>query len=273
MLKDITLGQFFPGESYIHKLDPRTKIILTAIYIAATFSAKNIFGFAALFLSLVFIIGVSKISFKTIMRGIKPVLYIMILTMILNIFLTGGKELLFEWGFIKIYKEGIITAALVVVRIIVLITGTSVFITYTTSPIQLTDGIERLFAPLKKIKIPVHDFAMMMSLALRFIPTLIEETDRIMNAQKARGADFSRGNLASRVRALIPIIIPLFLSAYRRAEELAVAMECRCYRGGEGRTRMNVLVYGRRDFVSVSLSIIFLAAIILINIYAPGFNI
>ncbi|NLK39527.1 MAG: energy-coupling factor transporter transmembrane protein EcfT [Clostridiales bacterium] len=272
MLKDITLGQFFPGESYIHRLDPRTKIILTVFYIIITFSAKSIFSFAALFLSVVMIIGISKISFKTIIRGIRPVLYIMIFTMILNIFLTNGEDLLFHWKFIKIYKEGIITALLVLVRIIVLITGTSVFITYTTSPIQLTDGIERLFSPLKRIGVPVHDLAMMMSLALRFIPTLIEETDRIMNAQKARGADFSTGSLASRVRALIPIIIPLFVSAYRRAEELAVAMECRCYRGGEGRTRMKILTYGLNDFFAIFIFLLFLAAIILINIYAPGFK-
>lgn len=272
MLKDITLGQYFPGDTCIHRLDPRTKILLTTLYIVITFCARNVFSFVALFLSVALIVGVSRISFKTILRGIKPVLYIMVFTMILNILLTDGKDLLFRWGFIEVYREGVITALLVVVRIVVLIVGTSVFITYTTSPIELTDAIERLFSPLKKIGVPVHDFAMMMSLALRFIPTLIEETDRVMNAQKARGADFTTGSLAARVRALIPIIVPLFVSAYRRADELAVAMECRCYRGGQGRTKMKVLAMHPGDFAALFVFAAFLAAIILLNLYAPGFN-
>jgi len=272
LLKDITFGQYFPGNSVLHRLDPRVKIILTVIYITGVFLAQNIFAFGLIVAGTALLIAISRIPLKLILRGMKPLLLIIVFTAVINVFWTKGETPLVQFYFINIYFEGIMFALLMIVRITALLCGTSVVLTYTTSPIALTDGLERLLSPLKKIRVPVHEFAMMMTIALRFIPTLIEETDKIMNAQKARGADFSTGSLAQRAKALIPVLIPLFVSAFRRADELAVAMECRCYRGGDGRTRMTRLHLRAEDIVMVVLFIAACAALVLINIFAPGFS-
>ena len=247
MLKDITLGQYFPGTSLAHRLDPRTKLLLTVIYIVALFCAKSFFSYLLIALVLFTGIKVSGVAPKALVRGLKPILFIICFTAVLNLFYTPGETLASFWIF-KITKEGIFTAFFMVLRITMLIMGTFL-LTYTTSPIALTDGMEALLGPLKRVRVPVHELAMMMSIALRFIPTLIEETDKIMSAQKARGADFESGNLLQRARALVPILVPLFISAFRRADELAVAMECRCYHGGEGRTKLHVLRYQLRDYL------------------------
>ena len=250
MLKDITLGQYFPGNSLAHKLDPRTKILLTVIYIVALFCAKSFVSYGAVALLLIIGVKVSGVAPKALVRGLKPILFIICFTAVLNLFYTPGEELVSFWIF-KITKEGIFTAFFMVLRITMLIMGTFL-LTYTTSPIALTDGLESLLNPLKKIRVPVHELAMIMSIALRMIPTLIEETDKIMSAQRARGADFENGNLFQRAKALVPILVPLFISAFRRADELAVAMECRCYHGGEGRTKLHVLHYQARDYLVFS---------------------
>ena len=247
MLKDITLGQYFPGTSLAHRLDPRTKLLLTVIYIVALFCAKSFFSYLLIALVLFTGIKVSGVAPKALVRGLKPILFIICFTAVLNLFYTPGETLASFWIF-KITKEGIFTAFFMVLRITMLIMGTFL-LTYTTSPIALTDGMEALLGPLKRVRVPVHELAMMMSIALRFIPTLIEETDKIMSAQKARGADFESGNLIERAKALVPILVPLFISAFRRADELAVAMECRCYHGGEGRTKLHVLRYKPRDYL------------------------
>ena len=265
MLKDITIGQYFPGTSPIHKLDPRMKIVLTVAYIILLFTAQNAVGLAVGVLFLVLVYGISKIPPVMILRSLKPVVPIIVFTSILNMFFIDGR-VLFQWWILKLTAEGIKTAVFMSVRIVCLIAGTSL-LTYTTSPIALTDGIERLCNPLKRFKLPVHELAMMMTIALRFIPTLIEETDKIMSAQKARGADLESGGLMQRARALIPILIPLFVSAFRRADELALAMECRCYRGGEGRTRMKQLKIHARDVWSAVFVGACLGFIVLSNIY------
>jgi energy-coupling factor transport system permease protein len=273
LLKDITLGQFFPGNSPLHRLDPRVKIILTLLYITSIFLANSVAGFIFIIVYTSILILISQIPVKVVIKGLRPLIIIITFTAIINIFWTKGEKQLVDFYFIHIYLEGVMYAILMVVRITALLTGTGVVLTYTTSPIALTDGIERLLAPLKKMKLPVHEFAMMMTIALRFIPTLIEETDKIMNAQKARGADFSTGSLTRRAKALIPVLIPLFISAFRRADELATAMECRCYRGGENRTRMTVLHMRSADFAALFLFVIFGAAIIMINIIVPIYSI
>jgi len=262
MLKDITLGQFFPGKTVVHRLDPRTKLILVIVYIVALFSAKSFVTYGMMLATLCGIIAASKIKPKVILRSLKPLLFIICLTGILNLFYTQGEPLVSFWIF-TITKEGIKSAIFMVLRISMLIAGTFM-LTYTTSPIALTDGLEMLLNPLKKIKVPVHELSMMMCIALRFIPTLIEETDKIMSAQKARGADFETGSLLQRAKALIPILVPLFISSFRRADELAVAMECRCYHGGDGRTRMKQLRYGRIDVVALVGGFVILAAIIVL---------
>ena len=269
MISDITLGQFFPGESQIHRLDPRTKIIMSVIFIVSVFLASTPAAFAVLLLFTAIMIAVSKISFKIILKGVKPIVIVLIFTAIINMFMTtGASEPLVSFWIIKIYREGIIRAIFMALRVVILIVGTSVFLTYTTSPISLTDGIESLLLPLKLIKVPVHLFAMMMTIALRFIPTLVEETEKIMNAQKSRGADFSSGGLIKRAKALIPIIIPLFVSSFKRAEELATAMECRCYRGDKNRTKLVKLSYKWRDLLFFTGVLAFLAGIIALRIYA-----
>ena len=247
MLKDITLGQYFPGNSLAHRLDPRTKILLTVLYIVALFCAKWFVSYALAAVLLIAGIMVSGVALRALVRGLKPILFIICFTAVLNLFYTPGEIWVSFWIF-KITKEGIFTAFFMILRITMLIMGTFL-LTYTTSPIALTDGLETLLGPLKKIRVPVHELAMIMSIALRFIPTLIEETDKIMSAQKARGADFESGNLLQRVRALVPILVPLFISAFRRADELAVAMECRCYHGDAGRTKLHVLHYQMRDYL------------------------
>ena len=247
MLKDITLGQYFPGNSLAHRLDPRTKILLTVLYIVALFCAKWFVSYALAAVLLIAGIMVSGVALRALVRGLKPILFIICFTAVLNLFYTPGEIWVSFWIF-KITKEGIFTAFFMVLRITMLIMGTFL-LTYTTSPIALTDGLETLLGPLKKIRVPVHELAMIMSIALRFIPTLIEETDKIMSAQKARGADFESGNLLQRARALVPILVPLFISAFRRADELAVAMECRCYHGDAGRTKLHVLHYQMRDYL------------------------
>lgn len=241
----MTLGQFFPGNSVIHRLDPRTKLTLTIVYIVVLFLARGPLTYGLMLLWLIGLILLSKISLRVILRGVRPLLFILIFTGLINIFYTPGRVILSFWIF-EITEEGLTTAGFMVLRIIMLIMGTFL-LTYTTSPIKLTDGLERLLSPLKKIRVPVHEMSMMMTIALRFIPTLMEETEKIMNAQKARGADFESGNVFRRARALVPLLVPLFVSAFRRAEDLAVAMECRCYHGGEGRTRLRVLRYAALD--------------------------
>ncbi|MBD5151013.1 MAG: energy-coupling factor transporter transmembrane protein EcfT [Oscillibacter sp.] len=262
MLKDITLGQYFPGNSLAHKLDPRTKILLTVLYIVALFCAKSFVSYGIVALLLIAGITISGVAPKALVRGLKPILFIICFTAILNLFYTPGEPLVTFWIF-KITKEGVFTAFFMVLRITMLIMGTFL-LTYTTSPIALTDGLESLLNPLKKIKVPVHELAMIMSIALRMIPTLIEETDKIMSAQKARGADFESGNLLQRAKALVPILVPLFISAFRRADELAVAMECRCYHGGEGRTKLHVLHYQTRDYLVLLAYIAVLAGVLVL---------
>ena len=225
MISDITLGQFFPGNSPIHRLDPRTKILLSALFIVSIFVANNPVSFLLVFITSIISIAISGISFKVVLKSIKPIIIILLFTAVLNIFMTKGNgEPLVHFWIVKIYKEGIIRAVMMALRVVLLIVGTSILLTYTTSPISLTDGLESLLSPLKKIKVPVHTFAMMMSIALRFIPTLIEETEKIMNAQKSRGADFTSGSLIQRAKALIPLLVPLFVSSFKRAEELATAI-------------------------------------------------
>lgn len=268
MIKDITIGQFFPGKSIIHRLDPRIKLLLTVIYIVMLFTASGFTGLLAASLYMLAAFIISGIPIKMMLKSIKPILPIIIFTGILNLFFISSGDPLVEWHFIKITDDGVRTMIFMAARIILLICGTSL-LTYTTSPITLTDAIERILSPLKVIKFPAHEIAMMMTIALRFIPTLIEETDKIMSAQKARGADMESGNLIHRAKALIPILIPLFVSAFRRAEELALAMECRCYHGGEGRTRLKQLKTAPRDYVAVVITLIFLAAIIVLNMFSP----
>ena len=250
MLKDITLGQYFPGNSIAHKLDPRTKILLVTFYIVALFSAKGVPGYAVMILTLAGCVKVSHVGLRALVKGLKPLVFIIVFTGILNVFFTPDESYLFEWGILHLSVKGIETAVFMVIRIMLLVMGTFLM-TYTTSPIRLTDGLESLLDPLKKLHVPVHELSMMMAIALRFIPTLIEETDKIMSAQKARGADFESGNIFQKAKALVPILVPLFISAFRRADELATAMECRCYHGGEGRTRLHVLKYERRDCIAL----------------------
>ena len=258
MLKDITLGQFFPGDTIAHRLDPRTKLLLVVLFIVALFQAKGWVAYGVLTLTVAVCMTVSHISARNIFKGLKPMIFILALTGVLNIFYTGGTPILPGW---IITWEGIARAIQMVLRIVLLITGTFL-LTYTTSPIALTDGLELLLNPLKKLRFPVHEMTIMMSMALRFIPTLIEETDKIMSAQKARGADFETGSLMDRAKALLPVLVPLFVSAFRRADELAVAMESRCYHGGEGRTRMKQLILKGRDYIALALGVLLLAGII-----------
>lgn len=264
MLKDITLGQFFPGTSFIHRLDPRTKLICVVLYIVALFNAAGPLTYFIMFLTLALCVSISKVGVKALVRGMKPVVVILIFTGLLNLFYTAGGTELVSIGFLKITTEGVKHAVFMIVRIMMLISGTFL-LTYTTSPIALTDGLELLMNPLKKVKVPVHDLAMMMSIALRFIPTLIEETDKIMSAQKARGADFEEGNLIEKAQAMVPLLVPLFVSAFRRADELATAMECRCYHGGEGRTRLKKLSFHGGDVIALVFFLVLTAAIIVVG--------
>lgn len=261
MIRDITLGQYFPGESWIHKLDARVKIIATLLYIIELFIVDNFLGFLIAAVVLGILIAISKVPLSFIVRGLKPILILLMFTFALNIFMVNG-EVIWSWGFLHITKEGIQTAVFMAVRLILLIIGSSM-LTLCTRPLSLTDGIERLLSPFKKIGLPAHEIAMMMTIALRFIPTLLDETDKIMKAQQARGADFESGSLIQRAKSLIPILVPLFVSAFRIAQELAMAMEARCYRGGDNRTRMNEMKMQSRDFVAFGLQAMFLAVIII----------
>ncbi len=260
MLKDVTLGQFFPGKSLIHRLDPRAKLLILVGYIVALFLAVSWLSYGVVFAFLAVSIAISGIPLKSFFKGMKPLIFILIFTGILNLFFTQGETVLVHLWKITITLEGVIRAFFMIFRILLLITGTFL-LTYTTSPIALTDGLESLLSPLKKIKLPVHELSMMMCIALRFIPTLIEETDKIMSAQKARGADFESGNLMQRVKALVPILVPLFISAFRRADELATAMECRCYQGGEGRTKMKLLRMHGCDYGSFLVAAALIVAV------------
>ena len=261
MLKDITLGQYFPGNTLAHRLDPRTKILLVVLYIVALFCATGLVSYGVMALTLAVCVRISRVGFRQLVRGLKPVLFILIFTLVLNLFFTSGEPYLFEWGVLHVSYAGLRNAFFMVLRIMLLIMGTFLM-TYTTSPISLTDGLEQLLNWMKKLHVPVHELAMIMSIALRFIPTLIEETDKIMSAQKARGADFETGNILQRAKAMIPLLVPLFISAFRRADELAVAMECRCYHGGQGRTKLHPLRYQRRDVVTMLLGAAVLGAVI-----------
>ena len=273
MISDITLGQFFPGYSPIHKLDPRTKILLATIFIVAVFVANNPVSFLLITVVSLLLVLISRISLSVVIKGIKPILFILLFTALINVFATTGDGVpLIEFWVIRIYREGVIRAILMALRVVILIIGTSILLTYTTSPISLTDGLESLLSPLKKIKVPVHTFAMMMSIALRFIPTLVEETEKIMNAQKSRGADFTSGSLVQRAKALVPLLIPLFVSSFKRAEELATAMECRCYRGDVGRTKLVKLEYKAGDFVFLAIFIVLLVAMITLTVVPYKFE-
>lgn len=263
MLKDITLGQYFPGNTFVHKLDPRTKIIFVVLFIVALFQANGRISYLVIIAATAGLMALSKIRPSNIFKGLKPMLFIIAFTALLNAFYTQGTPVLPGW---IVTWEGIERGIQMVIRIVLLICGTFL-LTYTTSPIALTDGLEMLFSPLKKLKMPVHEITMMMSMALRFIPTLIEETDKIMSAQKARGADFETGSLINRAKALLPVLVPLFVSAFRRADELAIAMESRCYHGGEGRTRMKTLKFSVSDFISLFVITAFLALMIIIRKY------
>ncbi len=266
MIKDITIGQYFPGKSVIHRLDPRIKILLTTLYIVMLFMAKGFVGLTLGIVYLVIAFTLSRIPFRMMLKSIKPILPIIIFTGLLNLFFLDGGDVIFDWWIFTITTESIKSMIFMAVRIILLICGTSL-LTYTTSPITLTDAIERILSPMQKIKVPAHEIAMMMTIALRFIPTLIEETDKIMSAQKARGADMESGNFLHRAKALVPILIPLFVSAFHRAEELALAMECRCYRGGDGRTRMRQLKTTYLDYVTLAVTLVFMAGVVLADIF------
>ncbi len=262
MLKDVTLGQYFPGDTVIHRLDPRTKILMVIIYIAALFNAESWISYGVVLIFLAAAIAISEIRLTAMLKGLKPIVFIVVLTSLLNLFYASG-DIIAQWWIFKITREGIKAAILMAARLIMLVMGTFM-LTYTTSPIMLTYGLELLLNPLKKIKVPVHELAMMMSMALRLIPTLIEETDKIMSAQKARGAEFDTGNLIQKAKAMLPILVPLFLSSFRRADELATAMEARCYHGGENRTRLNVLKMTRRDMIALILGVLVLAGVIVL---------
>lgn len=265
MIRDITLGQYYPTDSWVHKLDPRVKIIATLLFIVELFIVDNFIGFLVATILIGIIVGISHVPFGYITRGLKPILIILLFTFALNIFMVQG-EVIWQWKFLHITKEGLYVAAFMGIRLILLIIGSSL-LTLCTRPLSLTDGIERLLSPFKKIGLPAHEIAMMMTIALRFIPTLLEETDKIMKAQQARGADFESGGLIKKAKNLIPILVPLFVSAFRIAQDLAMAMEARCYRGGNNRTRMNEMKLKKRDAVAFVLEAILLAVFILDRIY------
>ncbi|MCM1106778.1 MAG: energy-coupling factor transporter transmembrane protein EcfT [Blautia sp.] len=263
MLRDITIGQYYPADSVIHKLDPRVKLFSTLIYIIALFTFRGILGFAVITAWLVCVITISKVPFKFMVKGLKAIIILLLITGIFNLLFTPGNVEYWSWGPFRLTDTGISNAVLMVMRLVYLILGTSLM-TLTTTPNQLTDGLEKSLHPLNKIHVPVHAIAMMMSIALRFIPILLEETDKIMKAQMARGADFEHGNLIRRAKSMIPLLIPLFVSAFRRADDLAMAMEARCYSGGEGRTKMKPLRYGRNDYLAYLLDFVFLGLVICI---------
>ncbi|OPJ60660.1 energy-coupling factor transporter transmembrane component T family protein [Clostridium oryzae] len=267
MIRDITIGQYIPGDSFVHKLDPRTKIILSFLYIIELFIIKNFTGYLFAFAFILITVLLAKIPLKYIFRGLKPIFILLLFTAVLNLFMVRTGKVIYSYGFVTIYYGGLRTASFMTIRLVLLIIGTSV-LTLTTSPIELTDGIERLLNPFKKLGLPAHEFAMMMTIALRFIPTLIDETDKIMKAQMARGADFDSGNIVQKAKSLIPLLVPLFVNSFRRADELAMAMEARCYRGGKGRTRMKVLKFSCNDLIASLAFVLLIIITIITNIIA-----
>ena len=268
MIRDITIGQYYPAKSVLHRLDPRVKLVCTLFYLVSLFLFKSIPGYIVATLFLISVVRLSKVPFSYIMRGMKPVIMLLMITVLFNLFLTrGGEVLLHVWVF-TVTEEGLRTAVFMAIRLIYLIAGSSLM-TFTTTPNELTDGIESLLGPLNKLRVPVHEVAMMMSIALRFIPILLEETDKIMKAQIARGADLESGNIIQKAKSMVPILVPLFVSAFRRANDLAMAMEARCYRGGEGRTKMKPLHYRKRDYAAYVLMLLYVVAVVLIGRYVP----
>ena len=264
MIRDITIGQYYPAQSQVHRLDPRVKIVCTLAFLVSLFLQNSILGYVVAFVFLAMVIRLSKVPVKFIVRGLKPIVILLLFTVLMNLFLTRNGNILFHYGILTITEGGLRTCVFMTVRLIFLVMGSSIM-TFTTTPNSLTDGIEKLLHPLNRIHVPVHEIAMMMSIALRFIPTLIEETDKIMSAQKARGADFETGSLMQRAKALVPLLVPLFVSAFRRADELATAMECRCYHGGEGRTKLNVLRYQTRDYLVLGYYLALVVAVIVLR--------
>lgn len=265
MIRDITIGQYYPADSILHRLDPRVKLIGTFLFIISLFAFDSFYGYIAVAFFLATVIKLSKVPFRFIVRGLKAVVVLLLFTMFFNVFLTRQGNTLFDWGIIHITDKGLSLAAFMGIRLTFLILGSSLM-TFTTTPNQLTDGLEKVMRPLRHIKVPVHEIAMMMSIALRFIPILLEETDKIMKAQMARGADFETGGLLKRAKSLIPLLVPLFVSAFRRANDLAMAMEARCYRGGDGRTKMKPLRYASRDYVAYFMMLVYFGVLIGISI-------
>lgn len=269
MLNEITFGQYFPGNSVLHRADPRTKLLFSIFYVVVLFFCKSAAAFAFALLYTVGLLMLSSLPVRAVLRSVKPLLFVILFTAVINLFWTAGETPIVSWGILHIYREGVIFAVFMAIRIILLVMGMSIILSYTTTPIAMTDGIEALLAPLARIGLPVHDFAMMMTIAMRFIPTLIEETGKIMDAQKARGADFESGGIVKKAKALIPVLVPLFVSAFKRADDLAIAMECRCYRGGAGRTKLKLLRFGGADVICVILAAVFLAGVLLCNVCLP----
>lgn len=275
MISDVTLGQYFPGNSLLHRMDPRMKIVVALLYLVAVFLCRYVLSYFLILLITLLLVAVSRIPLRLILRALRPIVLILLFTTLLNLFWTSGEHMVFRWRIaswwtLTLYEEGLWRALFMMIRVVVLVVSASLFLTYTTSPIQLTDALESLLSPLRAIKVPVHEFAMMMTIALRFIPILLEETEKIMNAQKSRGSELSSGNFLKRARAMIPVIVPLFVSAFSRATELATAMECRCYRGGNGRTKLVQYTLHLRDFLMLSAVLLLFAGILLINRFAPG---
>ena len=268
MIRDITIGQYYPAKSVLHRLDPRVKLVCTLFYLVSLFLFKSIPGYIVTTLFLISVVRLSKVPFSYIMRGMKPVIMLLMITVLFNLFLTRGGEVLLHVWVLTVTEEGLRTAVFMAIRLIYLIAGSSLM-TFTTTPNELTDGIESLLGPLNKLRVPVHEVAMMMSIALRFIPILLEETDKIMKAQIARGADLESGNIIQKAKSMVPILVPLFVSAFRRANDLAMAMEARCYRGGEGRTKMKPLHYRKSDYAAYVLMLLYVVAVVLIGRYVP----
>ena len=268
MIRDITIGQYYPSQSLIHRLDPRVKIVCTLLFLISLFVQNSLLGYVIATIFLAVVIKISKVPFKFIVKGLKTIVILLMFTVVMNLFLTKGGEELVHIGFIHIYEKGLRTCAFMAIRLIYLIIGSSLM-TLTTTPNSLTDGIEKLLHPLNKLHCPVHEVAMMMSIALRFIPILLEETDKIMKAQIARGADLESGNLIQRTKAMVPILVPLFVSAFRRANDLAMAMEARCYQGGDGRTKMKPLIYRGKDYAAYGITILYFAAVLLVGRFVP----
>lgn len=261
MIKDITIGQYFPGDTIIHKLDPRIKILATVAFITSLFLINKFYPYLLVLVVVFSMVKLSKVPIKFVLKGLKPLLFIILITFFINVFMTKG-IVLFQIGPLNVTKEGLSQAVFMALRLIFLIIGTSL-LTLTTSPISLTDGIEKILSPLKAVGLPAHELAMMMTIALRFIPTLLEETDKIMKAQMARGADFESGNVLSRAKNLVPLLVPLFVNAFRRADELAMAMEARCYRGGDHRTRLNELCMEKKDYIAILVIAIYIIIVIM----------